>query len=99
LLCGHLGKTGALLLWAFPSVLNEFRDAGQRGQGRSIALPFQKRAWREKVLFHNSTGKFMVYQDRLETFFWICAHRYFRMFSVIFVIIFEVNIVDELTQG
>ena len=60
--------------------------------------PFKRGAMGAEVRFHNSNiGNFMVYQDRLE----INLLQLFRhpeiseWFSVISVIIFEVNIVDE----
>ena len=52
--------------------------------------------------FHNSIiGNFIVYQDRTETDLWkLCVHpENSEWFSVISVVIFEVNIVAEQEQA
>jgi len=54
------------------------------------------------VPFHNSIiGNFIVYQDRTETDLWkLCVHpENSEWFSVISVVIFEVNIVAEQEQA
>jgi len=67
--------------------------------GGGIApLTFPKGATGTEVPFHNSIiGNFMVYQDRPETnLLQLFGHlENSEWFSVIFVIIFEVNIVDK----
>ena len=53
------------------------------------------------IAFHNSViGNFMIHQDRLETnLLQLFRHsENSELFSIISVIIFEVNIVDELKQ-
>jgi len=57
---------------------------------------FSKRGqWGRRYLFDNSiTGNFMVHQDRLETIYCIYSRtqKMSEWFSIIFVIIFEINI-------
>jgi len=78
------------------------RDAGGWRHGGGIApLPVQKGATGAEVPFHNSIiDNFMVYQDRLETnLLQLFGHpEISEWFSIISVIIFEVNIVGEQTQ-
>jgi len=69
-------------------------------RGHCLCL-LKRRATGWKVPFHNSIiGNFLVYQDKLET----NLFQLFRnpanseWFSIISVIIFEVNIVDEQKQ-
>ena len=73
-------------------------DAEWRHGGSIPPLPFQKGCNGAAVLFHNSIiGNFMVYQDRLEiNLLQLFGHPdNSEWFSIISVIIFEVNIVDE----
>jgi len=74
-------------------------DAGGWRHGWSIApLLFQKEATWAEVPFYNSIiGNFMDYQDRLETnLLQLFAHtENSEWSSIISVIIFEVNTVDE----
>jgi len=63
---------------------------------------FQKRATETEVRFHKGIiGNFMVYQDRLETnLLQLFRHpENSELFSIISVIIFEVNVVDEQKQA
>jgi len=70
--------------------------------GGGIApLPFKRGATGSEVPFYNSiAGNFIVYQDRLETnLLQVFAYpENSEWFSIIFVIIFEVNIVHEQKQ-
>jgi len=75
------------------------RDVGERGH--DWALPFQKEGNGAEVPFHKSIiGNFMVYQERLETnLLQLFAHPYnSKWCSIIYVIIFTVNSVDEQKQ-
>jgi len=78
------------------------RDAGGWMHGGGTApLSFQKGETGTEVPFHNSIiGNFMVYQDRPETnLLQLFGHpEYSEWFSIISVIIFEVNIIDEQKQ-
>ena len=77
------------------------RDAGERGNGRSIAsCPFKRGATGVEVPFHNNIiGNFMVYPYRIETnLLQLFAHPENSGFSIIYVINFEVDMVAKQKQ-
>jgi len=78
------------------------KDAvGWRHGGGIATLPFQQGETGAEVPFHKSIiGNFMVYQDWLETnLLQLFGHpENSEWFSIISVIIFAVNVVDEQKQ-
>jgi len=76
------------------------RDVGERWHDEGTALS-KKGAKRAEASFHNSIiGHFVVYKDRIErNLLQQCGHpENSEWFSVVSVIMFEVNIVAEQKQ-